>query len=93
MTQSLYTPGESTAMVKIMCERVKLSHRAGMYILNMARLKRSFPEGMVDMVEVAQAIKYVSENQKDLKPQYRMQPPRTSVHLPNGEPGKFTFLK
>ncbi|ASD52294.1 hypothetical protein QCN32_gp75 [Arthrobacter phage Niktson] len=93
MTQSLYTPGEASTMVQIMCERVNLSQRAGSYILSMARLYRSFPNGLVNMVEVAQAIKYVSENQKDLKPQFRMNPPRTSVHLPNDEPGKFTFLK
>ncbi|ALY09046.1 hypothetical protein GORDON_71 [Arthrobacter phage Gordon] len=93
MTQALYTVGESMAMVRVMCERVKLSPRAGMYILNMARLKRHYPEGAVDMVEVAQAIKYVSEHKDDLKPQYRMGPPQPSVHLPNGEPGKFTFLK
>ncbi|ASM62349.1 hypothetical protein SEA_NIGHTMARE_76 [Arthrobacter phage Nightmare] len=93
MTQSLYTPGEASTMVQIMCERVNLSQRAGSYILSMARLYRSFPNGLVNMVEVAQAIKYVSENQKDLKPQFRMNPPRTSVRLPNDEPGKFTFLK
>ncbi|QXO13230.1 hypothetical protein SEA_DEVITOJR_74 [Arthrobacter phage DevitoJr] len=93
MTQALYNVGDSIAMVKVMCERVNLSRRAGMYILNMARLKRSFPGGVVDMVEVAQAIKYVSEHKDDLKPQYRMGPPQPSVHLPNGEPGKFTFLK
>lgn len=93
MTQSLYTPGEAMNMVQIMCERVNLSQRAGSYILSMARLHRSLPGGLINMVEVAQAIKYVSENQKDLKPQFRMNPPRTSVHVPNDEPGKFTFLK
>ncbi|UTN92075.1 hypothetical protein SEA_DARBY_71 [Arthrobacter phage Darby] len=93
MTQSLYEPGEAFSMVKIMCERVKLSQRAGSYILAKARLKRAFSDGMVDMVEVAQAIKYVSENQQYLKPQFRMNPPQSSVHLPNNEPGKFTFLK
>lgn len=93
MTQALYTLGDSMAMVKVMCERVNLSRRVGMYILNMARLKRSHPEGTVDMVEVAQAIKYVSENQEYLKPQYRMGPPQPSNHVPNKEPGKFTFLK
>lgn len=80
-------------MVQIMCERVNLSPRAGSYILSMARLYRSFPNGLVNMVEVAQVIKYVSENQQYLKPQFRMYPPQSSVHLPNNEPGKFTFLK
>ncbi|AXH43816.1 hypothetical protein SEA_BREYLOR17_71 [Arthrobacter phage Breylor17] len=93
MTQSLYDPGEATTMMNIMCERVKLSKRAGSYILAMARLKRNYPNGLVDMVEVAQVIKYVSENQQYLKPQFRMNPPQSSVHLPNNEPGKFTFLK
>ena len=70
MSQTLFMPGEASAMVKTMCERVDLSHRAGSYILSMCRLKNKFPGGMIDMVEVAQVIKYVSENQEDLKPQF-----------------------
>ena len=72
MSQTLYLPGEASAMVKTMCERVDLSHRAGSYILSMCRLKNKFPGGLIDMVEVAQVIKYVSdpERQKDLKPQF-----------------------
>jgi hypothetical protein len=71
MTQSLYAPGEASAMMKTMCERVDLSLRAGSYILSMCRLRSRFPGGLVDMVEVAQIIKYVSENQDDLKPQFK----------------------
>ena len=71
MSQTLYMPGEASSMVNTMCERVNLSPRAGSYILSMCRLKNKFPGGLVDMVEVAQLIKYVSENQEDLKPQFK----------------------
>ena len=72
MSQTLYMPGEATAMVKIMCERVGLAQRAGRYIMLMCRLKNQLPGGLIDMVELAQVIKYVSdpERQKDLKPQF-----------------------
>jgi hypothetical protein len=63
--------GEATAMVKIMCERVGLAQRAGRYIMLMCRLKNQLPGGLIDMVEVAHVIKYVSENQEDLKPQFK----------------------
>ncbi|ASR83374.1 hypothetical protein SEA_CATERPILLAR_73 [Arthrobacter phage Caterpillar] len=71
MSQTLYMPGEASAMVKIMCERVNLAPRAGSYILSMCRLRKEFPGGLVDMVEVAQIIKYASEHQEDLKPQFQ----------------------
>jgi hypothetical protein len=64
-------PGEANAMVKIMCERVDLSLRAGRYIMFMCQIKHRLPGDLVDMVEVAQLIKYVSENQEDLKPQFK----------------------
>ena len=59
-------------MVATMCKRVGLSQRAGGYILTMIRIKKSLPGGLIDMVEVAQIIKYVSENQEDLKPQFKI---------------------
>lgn len=95
MSQTLYMPGEASVMVKTMCERVDLAPRAGSYILSMCRIKNKFPGGLVDMVEVAQLIKYVSENQEDLKPQFRKVNWPLSEHIPkpDEEPGKFTFLK
>lgn len=92
MSQTLYMPGEASAMVKTMCERVNLSHRAGSYILSMCRLQDKFPGGLVDMVEVAQIIKYVSENQEDLKPQFKMGGQATKMSEPE-KPANFTFLK
>lgn len=71
MSQTLYMPGEAAAMMKTMCERVDLSVRAGGYIMSMVRLKNPLPGGLVDMVMVAQAIKYASEHQEDLKPQFK----------------------
>jgi hypothetical protein len=79
-------------MVKTMCERVNLSQRAGSYILSMTRLKDKFPGGLIDMVEVAQLIKYVSENQEDLKPQFKMGGQTTKMPEPE-KPANFTFLK
>lgn len=92
MSQTLYMPGEASAMVKTMCERVNLSQRAGSYILSMTRLKDKFPGGLIDMVEVAQLIKYVSENQEDLKPQFKMGGQTTKMPEPE-KPANFTFLK
>jgi len=72
MSQTLYMPGEARVMTMTMCKRVGLSHRVGTYVLAMCRLKTQLPGELIDMVEVAQVIKYVSENQEDLKPQFQM---------------------
>jgi hypothetical protein len=96
MSQTLFMPGEASAMVKTMCERVNLSQRAGSYILSMTRLKDKFPGGLIDMVEVAQLIKYVSEHQEDLKPQFKKNPkPEDFRATPMDKPNNanFTFLK
>ncbi len=80
-----------------MCKRVGLSHRVGTYILAMCRLKMQLPGDLIDMVEVAQVIKYVSENQEDLKPQFQMGIRFTDAdiqsHLNGESSGNFTFLK
>jgi hypothetical protein len=85
-------PGEAATMMKTMCERVNLSLRAGGYILAMCRLNNKLPGGMIDMVEVAQLIKYVSEHQEDLKPQYQTGGSATRMPEPE-KPANFTFLK
>jgi hypothetical protein len=64
-------PGEASAMVKTMCERVDLSQKVGGYIMTMVRIHNHLPGGLIDMVLVAQAIKYVSEHQEDLRPQFK----------------------
>ncbi|QFG08750.1 hypothetical protein PBI_INGRID_81 [Arthrobacter phage Ingrid] len=92
MSQTLYMPGEAATMMVTMCERVNLSKRAGSYILAMCRLNSRLPGGLIDMVEVAQLIKYVSEHQEDLKPQYRMGGSATRMSEPE-KPANFTFLK
>jgi hypothetical protein len=70
--QTLYTISDANTMVKEMCKRVDLAQRAGGYILAMWRLHKELPGGLIDMVEVAQVIKYVSEQDpSELKPQYR----------------------
>jgi len=83
-------------MVKTMCERVNLHPRAGSYILSMCRLQNKFPGGLIDMVEVAQLIKYVSENQADLKPQFQEHPTNWYPNKQAEESAtkaNFTFLK
>jgi hypothetical protein len=85
-------PGEASSMVKIMCERVDLSLRAGRYIMFMCQIKHRLPGDLVDMVEVAQLIKYVSENQEDLKPQFKKGGQPTTMPEPE-KPANFTFLK
>jgi hypothetical protein len=92
MTQTLYTQGDARVMMRQMCERVNLAPRAGSYILAMCRLKNDLPGGLIDMVEVAQIIKYASENQDDLKPQYQNGGHATSMPEPE-KPANFTFLK
>jgi hypothetical protein len=85
-------PDEATEMMGEMCKRVDLSLRAGSYILAMCRLKNKLPGGLVDMVEVAQAIKYASENQEDLKPQFKKGGQTTTMPEPVKQ-ANFTFLK
>jgi hypothetical protein len=92
MTQTLYMPEEATTMVQVMCERVDLSQRAGSYILTMCRLKNKLPGGIIDMEEVAQVIKFVSEHQEDLKPQFKKGGQPTTMPEPE-KPANFTFLK
>lgn len=92
MSQTLYMPGEARMMAMTMCKRVGLSHRVGAYILAMCRLKTQLPGGLIDMVEVAQVIKYASENQEDLKPQFQMGGKTTMMPEPD-KPANFTFLK
>ncbi len=92
MSQTLYMPGEAFNMVQAMCERVDLSLRVGSYILSMCRLKSPLPGGLIDMVEVAQLIKYASENQEDLKPQFKMGGQTTKMPEPE-KPANYTFLK
>lgn len=92
MSQTLYTTGEALVMMRIMCKRVNLAQRAGSYIVSMCRLKNRLPGGLIDMVEVAQLIKYVSENQEDLKPQFQIGGKTTMMPEPE-KPANFTFLK
>lgn len=92
MIQSLYPPKKASEMMIEMCDRVKLSRRAGSYIFNMRRLENKLPGGLVDMFEMAQLIKYVSEHQEDLKPQFKLDSTDGPVQK---EPSsnRFTFLK
>lgn len=92
MMQTLYMPDEAKTMLKTMCERVDLSQRAGTFIFNMSRLKNPLPGGLIDMVQVAQVIKYASENQEDLKPQFQKGGHTTMMPEPE-KPANFTFLK
>lgn len=92
MTQTLYMPDEATSMMMTMCERVNLAPRAGSYILAMCRLNNRLPGGLIDMVEVAKLIKYVSENKADLKNHFQMGGNPTSMPEPE-KPANFTFLK
>lgn len=58
-------------LVDEMCDRLGLPRRTGMKILancHVMRLKYGRP---IDMVLVAQAIKYVSENRQYLQPVYQ----------------------
>lgn len=80
-------------MVVTMCERVNLAPRAGSYILAMCRLNSKLPRGLIDMVDVAKIIKYASEHQDDLKPQFRMGSGQTSSMPEPEKPANFTFLK
>lgn len=92
MMQTLYMPDEARVMMRVMCERVDLSHRAGTYVLAMVRLKNDLPGGLIDMAEVAEVIKFVSEHQEDLKPQFQMGGAPTMMPEPE-KPANFTFLK
>jgi hypothetical protein len=82
---------EARVMSMTMCKRVGLSHRVGTYILAMRRIENPLPGGMIDMVEVAQIIKYASEHQEDLKPQFK---DGQTTEMPKPEkPPYFIFLK
>lgn len=80
-------------MVQIMCERVNLHLRVGLFILSMRRLHHRLPGGVVDMMEVAQLIKYVSEHKEDLRPQFRIWKGRPAQQDTSSKPANFTFLK
>lgn len=93
MTKTIYTIQDALLMTTSMCERVNLHIRAGRFIMFTCQLKQRLPGGLVNMVEVAQLIKYASEHQVDLKPQFRSNTWKRNEHMNKGQSANFTFLK
>lgn len=56
-----------TKMVEIMCKRVRFSYITGLTILKMERFAAKRENRRVNMVQVACAIKYASDNRHLLK--------------------------
>lgn len=84
---------EESRMTREMCNRVELSSKVGLYILAMCRMKSNRLFNQVDMVLVAQLIKYVSLHKGDLKRQFEREGRYTEPTVKETKAANFTFLK
>ncbi|QFG13685.1 hypothetical protein PBI_SHEPARD_80 [Arthrobacter phage Shepard] len=93
MNEYFTTRDQEQAMAKEMCKRVELSELVGSFILAMCRIKSHRLGNQVNMVVVAQLIKFASEHKGDLKRQFHRGESYTQPSQPATKPGKYTFLK
>ena len=93
MTAQYFNRRDEQDMAKTMCERVQLSPMVGSYILASLRIQSSLPGNRVDMVLVAQLIKYASLHKGDLKRQFEREGRYTEPKVQATKAANFTFLK